>query len=133
MNKILEDINKCVDSCTHFVHYDIAVIASKIFKNMYRYLGSSQWEYYDIQTKTWVKDFKANRFKNDIDYVIGDIFIHRALYWYELSKNYNDIHDEMRAKFMYEKMLRASYIIKNMKYISIVIKEAKGFFDIHNG
>lgn len=131
-NTILTNLYKCIDGCSSYVHYDIAIIVYKVFKNTYRYIGSNHWEFFDIVDKTWKPDIKCMKFKNDIKCVIADLFITRAMYWFDISKTYTDIHEEMRAKFMYEKMTRASYTIKNDKFISIVIKEARGFFDIHN-
>ena len=132
-DSVLEDLNKCVDNCTNFVHYDIAILVYKVFKKMYRYIGANHWEYFDVLEKEWKTDHRIHRFKNDIKSVIVDLFITRSLYWFDLSKTLaHDIHAEMRAKFMYQKMLKASYTIKNDKFISIVIKEARGFFDIHN-
>ena len=113
-------------------HFDIANIFFKIFKNKYRYIGKKKWEYFDIHSKIWVLDIKNNRLSSDIKIVISDLFIQRSLYWSELAKTLTDINDEIRAKMTSEKLVIASYKLKNEQFISVVIKEAQSFFDMHN-
>ena len=75
---------------------------------------------------------RKKKLKSDIKTVIADLFISRAMYWYGESNKVRDINQEIHVKFMSEKMLRASHKIRNDKFIDVVIREAKPFFDIHN-
>lgn len=129
----IETINRYIDQCNYnLTHYDISVIVYKVFKNLYRYKGAKQWEYFDVQDRTWKDDKNKRKLKHDIRTVISDLFITRYMHWYSVSDNAPNIDLEIHAKFMTEKMFKASYKLKDDKFISIVIKEAQPFFDIYN-
>ena len=132
-NTTIDVINSYIDACSNLLtHYDVAIIVHKVFKNRYRFLGQSKWEYLNRDTNTWIADERKKKLKSDIKTVIADLFISRAMYWYGESNKVNDINHEIHVKFMSEKMLRASHKIRNDKFIDVVIREAKPFFDIHN-
>ena len=128
----IDAINRYIDQSSYnTTHYDISVIVFKVFKNLYKYTGVGQWQYYDLQDHTWKHDKNRHRFKHDIKTVLSDLFLTRYLYWYEQSTCQN-VDNEIHAKFMADKMFRACHKLKDDKFISVVIKEAKGFFDIYN-
>lgn len=126
----IENINSSIDRCNyHTSPYDISVIVYRCFKHEYRYIGKSRWEYFDIITNEWKKDKQASRLKEAVKNNISDLFTIRAMYWY--SRCEENINTEIHSKYMGEKMSRISYKLKNPKFISVVIKEARSFFDIH--
>ena len=133
-NFSIDIINRCIDQTNHnLTQYDVSVIVHKVFKNLYRYKGAKQWEYLDIQDNTWKHDKNKRRFKHDIKSVISDLYITRYMHWYSILNNTpNEIDTEIHARFMADKMFRASYKLKDDKFISVVIKEAESFFDIYN-
>lgn len=130
----INNINNYIDQCNyHLTHYDVALIVFKVFKKCYRYIGKHKWEYFDTNDNMWKKDERKNKLITDIKTIIADLFITRATYWYNISKNNNnDINTIIHENFMAEKMIRAGNKIKNNNFIAIVIKEAEPFFDIHN-
>lgn len=129
----MDDINKYIDkSNNHFTHYDMSIIVNKVFKNLYRYIGANQWEYFDINEKIWKYDKKKTKFKIDIQTIIADIYITRYIYWCSMISTNNDINSNIHSQFMADKMFKASYKLKDNKFITTVIKEAQPFFDIHN-
>lgn len=129
----LDNINNYIDqSNNHLTHYDVALIVYKVFKQYYRYIGNNNWEYFDKIENIWKKDNKKKKLKFDIKTIIADLFINRALYWYNASLNVCDINTENHVNFMAQKMIRASNKIKNDIFVSTVIKEATAFFDIYN-
>lgn len=129
MSYINSDIDRCNSSITH---YDISIIVFKVLKDDFRYIGSKQWEYYDKISKTWINDEKADRLRFQIKTIISDLFTKRALFWYAESSKCEDVNSEIHSKFMSEKMLNISSKLKNNNFISVVIREAQSFFDIHN-
>ena len=125
------DIFTIIDRCnTNLTHYNVAIIVSIAFKNVYRYIGNKNWEYLN-SSNDWVPDNKASKLKMDIKTVISNLFTTRSLYWYNISDNHVDINSEIHAKLMSQKMLKAGHRLKDDKFISVVIKEARSFFDIH--
>lgn len=129
----MTEINSCIDRCNSSItHYDISIIVFKVLKDDFRYIGSKQWEYYDKTCKTWKNDEKADRLRCQIKTIISDLFTRRALFWYAESSKNDDVNSEIHSKFMSEKMLNVSSKLKNNNFISVVIREAQSFFDIHN-
>lgn len=129
---IPDDIFTIIDRCNiNLTHYDVAVIVSIAFKNVYRYIGNRNWEYLNSSNE-WVSDHKASKLKMDIKTVISNLFTIRSLHWYNVSdEQRSDINSEVHAKLMSQKMLKAGHRLKDDKFISVVIKEARSFFDIH--
>lgn len=129
---IPDDIYTIIDRCNiNLTHYDVARIVSIAFKNVYRYVGNKNWEYKNSSNE-WVPDNRALKLKMDIKTVISNLFTTRSLYWYNISDDHHhDINSEIHAKLMSQKMLKAGYKLKDKKFISVVIKEARSFFDIH--
>jgi len=126
-------INSYIDQCNNnLTHYDISLILNIVFKKFYRYIGDKNWEYYDIQDESWKQDVKSQKMRNDIKTVISDLFSTRSLHWLRISEECSDINSSIHAKYLSEKMLNISLKLKNNTFISVVIKEARSFFDIHN-
>lgn len=126
----IDNINSSIDRCNHNTSpYDISVIVHRCFKNEYRYMGNTQWEYFDIVTNEWKKDKKASKLKEAVKNTISDLFTIRSMYWY--SQCEENINTEIHSKYMAEKLSRISYQLKLPKFISVVIKEARSFFDIY--
>ena len=121
---IYESIDRINDKCTH---YDASKIVYKILKNMYRYIGDNKWEFLDKQDNQWKIDTVRRKLKTDIKTVVADIITKRYLYLYINNINNDDFYN----KYTLNKMLSFSYKMKNDKFISVVIKEAQSFFDIH--
>jgi hypothetical protein len=128
-----DDVYTYVDRFnSNFTHYDISTLVHKVFKNNYRYMGGRRWEYLDLSDQTWKHDLKSRRLATDIKVIISDLFVQRALYWYDKSQEITNIDSEIHSKIMSEKMLKASVKLKNQTFISTVIKEARSFFDFNN-
>lgn len=126
------DINRAIDNSNYnLTHFDIASIMSKAFKNKYRYIGSSKWEYLDTDG-TWKKDDKKRRLRCDINNTISERFIQRSLFWTNKSLYITDINEQIHAKMMADKMAMASFKMKQESFVNVVIKESQSFFDIHN-
>lgn len=126
----IENINTSIDRCnSHTSAYDISLIVYRCFKNEYRYLGNFQWEYFDIVTNEWKKDIRTMKLKGAVKNIVSDLFTVRAMYWYTQCDD--NINAEVHSKYMAEKLSRISYQLKLPKFISVVIKEARSFFDIH--
>jgi hypothetical protein len=123
-----QDIYNYIDRYTMTTHYDIAVLLHKLFANDFRYLGKNHWEYYDTEEKIWKHDIRTQIFKNTIKTQISDLFVHRYTFWYNKSLNSTNIY----YRDISDNMLRIGYKLKNINFISTVIKEARGFFDIYN-
>jgi hypothetical protein len=133
MNKcdLESNVNSYIDKCSFNVtHYDICIILHILYKSNFRYIGKKHWEY--LQELEWIEDVKANKLRNEIRTVISDLFVKRYLYWYNLTIEKKDINEEIHNKLMADKMLKIAYKLKKDKFISVVIKEAQSFFDIHN-
>jgi hypothetical protein len=130
----VDTINRYIDQCNYnLTHYDVSVIVHKVFKSMYRYKGSNQWEYFDNNDMLWKDDKQKRKFRHDIKTVVSDLFITRYMHWYAMSNSVqSDVNSQVHAKFMADKMFRISYKLKDDKFLSIVIKEAQPFFDIYN-
>lgn len=125
-------INGYIDQCNNnLTHYDISLIVHIVFKKYYRYIGDKSWEYYDIRNGIWKHDVKSQNMRNDINSVISDLFSTRSLHWLRISEQCSDINLSIHAKYLSEKMLNTSLKLKNNAFISVVIKEARSFFDIH--
>jgi hypothetical protein len=129
----VNEINTYIDQCNaDLTHYDISIIVHKVFKNFYRYVGDKHWEYLDCSNSTWKLDNKCQRLKTDIATIVSDLFVSRSLYWHNESEKLQDVNSEILAKRLSEKMLNASFKLKNHTFISVVIKEAQSFFDFQN-
>lgn len=127
-----DDLNKCIDRCNQeCTHYDVSVIVHKVLKNMYKYHGDGKWKYYDISDNIWKNDMRNHKLRYDIKTVISDLFVVRSMYWFDQVIS-TDINQEVYAKFMSEKLMKIASKLKDDKFISIVIKEARSFFDIHS-
>jgi hypothetical protein len=94
---------------------------------MYHYIGDNKWEFLDKQDNQWKIDTRRRKLKTDIKTVVADIITKRYLYLYINNINNDDFYN----KYTLNKMLSFSYKMKNDKFISVVIKEAQSFFDIH--
>jgi hypothetical protein len=130
---MINDINDYIDKCNYnLTHYDVSLIVHKVFKDKYKYIGDKQWTYYDYNDNVWKNDKKNEKMKFDIKTIISDLFVTRSLYWYQESQKCENINDEIHAKMMSEKMIDASYKLKNNSFILIVIREAQSFFDYQN-
>ncbi len=128
----MDDINNYIDQSNyHITHYDIAIIVHKVFKSYYRYIGQNKWEFFDKNENIWKSNGKKN-LRIDIKTIISDLFITRSLYWYNFSHDVQDINTEIHVKLMADKMLKISNKLKDNVFVSVVIKEAQPFFDIHN-
>jgi len=130
---MINDINDYIDKCNYnLTHYDVSLIVHKVFKDKYKYIGDKQWTYYDYNDNIWKNDKKNEKMKFDIKTIISDLFVTRSLHWYKESQKCDNINDEIHAKMMSEKMIDASYKLKNNSFILIVIREAQSFFDYQN-
>lgn len=128
---ISDEVFTMIDRCnTNLTHYDVALIVSVVFKDEYRYIGNRNWEYLNSANE-WVLDNKSSKLKMDIKTKISSLFTTRSLYWYNISDGHVDINKEVHAKLMSQKMLKAGHRLMDNKFILIVIKEARSFFDIH--
>lgn len=128
-----DEINIYIDKCnSNLTHYDISLIVHKVFKKMYRYVGDKHWEYLDFADNIWKQDVKCQKLRNDITTIVADLFVVRSIYWYNESEKIQDVNSEILAKRLSQKMLDASYKLKNNTFISVVIKEAQSFFDFQN-
>jgi hypothetical protein len=128
----IEELNRCIDRLHEtLTHYDAAIIVFMILKRMYRYIGHSRWEYYDVQDRQWKIDDCKRKMRSDIKLIVSDFLLSRSLYWYELSMQCTDLNDRNAKHYNSNKLLTFSVKMKNDKFISVVIKEAQSFFDIH--
>jgi hypothetical protein len=128
----VDEINRCIDRMYHtLTHYDAAIIVFMILKRMYRYIGKGRWEYYDAQDRLWKIDDCKRKIRSDIRILVSDCFIKRSLYWYNLSLQCTDLNDKNAKHYTSNKILTFSTKMQNDKFISVVIKEAQPFFDIH--
>jgi len=100
--------------------------------NSYRYIGDKNWEYLDLVEKDWKPDNKCQKLRNDIMTIVSDLFVTRSIFWYNESEKLSDVNAEILAKRLSQKMLNASFKLKNNSFISVVIKEAQSFFDFQN-
>lgn len=129
----IEKINEYIDNCNiKLSHYDMAFVLSKIFNNKYRYLGKKKWEYYDDDDIIWKDDENKKHIINDIKYNLSNMFVKRSSYWLDLSLKEKCVDLEILYKIKSNKLLIAANYLNDDKYISIVIKEATSFFDIHS-
>lgn len=113
-------------------HYDIAVLVHKLYKDKFKYYGKNQWKYYDNDEKSWKVDKRTLRLKTTIKTNVSDLFSNRYLYWYNLSMNTTNKDIQMTYMEKATNLLKMSYNLKTANFISTVIKEARGFFDIYN-
>lgn len=134
INKNDDLVSQYIDCCigSNGSHYDIALVIHETFKDKYRYIGNKVWKYWNENEKEWIIDDKCDKLKNDIKFEICNLFINRSIYWDNKSKDKNitnniSIDHQLRAI----RLLQCSYKIKDNKFISHVIKEAKQLFD-HN-
>jgi hypothetical protein len=123
-----QDIYNYLDRYTMPTHYDIAVLLHKLFANDFRYHGKNHWEYYDVVETIWKHDMRTQELKNAIKTHLSDLFVYRYTFWYNKSLNSTNIY----YRDISDNMLRIAYKLKNINFISTVIKEARAFFDIHN-
>jgi hypothetical protein len=129
----IDEINRCIDRLPEgLTHYDAAIIVYMILKNIYKYHGKNKWEYFDLRDRMWKIDIYRNRLKADIRTVVSDAFLKRSMYWYNLSKLHNDDVNDMNSKnYISNRILQHGSKLQNDKFISVVIRESRGFFDIH--
>lgn len=128
----IEKLNEYIDNCNiKLSHYDMAYVLSKIYNNKYRYLGKKKWEYYD-DDNTWKDDENKKHLIKDIKNNLSNMFVKRSSHWLEMSLNEKCVNHEILYKIKSNKLLTAANYLKDDKYISIVIKEATSFFDIHS-
>lgn len=113
-------------------HYDIAILLHRLYKDKFKYYGKNHWKYYDDGEKIWKDDKKGEHLRTTIKTNLSDLFNKRYFYWYNLAYNTpnRDLHMTYMEKATY--LLKISYNLKTYNFISTVIKEAKGFFDIYN-
>jgi hypothetical protein len=130
---MINDIYDYIDKCNfNLTHYDVSLIVHKVFKEKYKYIGDKQWQYYDNNVDEWINDKKNEKMKLDIKTIISDLFLTRSMFWYSESQKCDNINEEIHAKLMSEKMVNASYKLKNNNFILVVIREAQSFFDYQN-
>jgi hypothetical protein len=128
-----DEIYTYIDQCnSNLTHYDISIIVYKVFKDSYRYIGDKNWEYLDLVEKDWKPDNKCQKLRNDIMTIVSDLFVTRSIFWHNESEKLSDVNAEILAKRLSQKMLNASFKLKNNSFISVVIKEAQSFFDFQN-
>ena len=129
----IDEINRCIDRLPEgLTHYDAAMIVYMVLKNMYKYYGKNKWEYFDLRDGMWKIDIYRNRLKADIRTVVSDAFLKRSMYWYNISKEgCYDVNDMNAKNYISNRILQHSAKMQNDKFISVVIREARGFFDIH--
>ena len=128
----MEDTDEVVRRIPIFVrHYDIAIILHKLYKGKFKYHGKSRWKYYDDHEKIWKDDKRTEHLRNIIKTDISDIFTKRYFYWYNLAVNADNRDLQTTHMEWATNMLKISYNLKTDNFISTVIKEAKGFFDIY--
>lgn len=125
-------INNYIDCCIlnkNSSHYDISLTVYEILKKKYRYNGLNIWEYFDDINNIWCIDEKCIHLKNDIQTIVCDNFLRRALYWDNKNEGSDNINININCKLRSEKLLSCSNNLKNDKYISIIIKESRALFD----
>jgi hypothetical protein len=128
----IDEINQYIDRMPDsLTHYDASIIIYMILKNMYRYIGNGRWEYMHLSLQMWKADDYKRKMKSDIRTIVSDVFLKRSMYWYDLSKECSDINEKNAKNYVSNKFLYFSSKMQNDKFISIVIKEAQAFFDIH--
>jgi len=128
-----DEIYTYIDQCnSNLTHYDISIIVYRVFKNAYRYIGDKNWEYFDLVENDWKLDNKCQKLRNDIMTIVSDLFVTRSIFWHNESEKLSDVNAEILAKRLSQKMLNASFKLKNNSFISVVIKEAQSFFDFQN-
>lgn len=132
-NANIDDIHILVDRTSIYArHYEIAVLLHKLYIYKYKYYGKSRWKYYDDKDNTWKDDKRTAHLRNTIKTHISDLFTNRYFYWYDLAMNGTNRDLQMTYMEKATNLLKISYNLKMDNFISTVIKEAKGFFDIYN-
>ena len=125
----IQDIYKYIDRCNIYTsHFDLAVLLHKIFKNKLRYCGKNKWQYLD--NDKWQTDQRNKIITNWITSDISDLFLKRYFIW-QANKS-SDVYESMIYDDRVNNLLKLSYNFKKSKFIYPVLKEARGFFDIHN-
>jgi hypothetical protein len=114
-----------IDKCSsHTAPYDIAIIVHKLYKGCFRYKGQYIWEYYDQVENIWKRDQKSKRLHNEIKSYVSDLFVQRYMY---LSER-DDASEYINLKVI----LNMGCKLKTNNFISLVIKEARSFFDAYD-
>jgi len=124
-------LNKNIDCCIELTSdYNISLVIYTILKNNYRYIGNKKWDYYNNIQKTWIVDENSIRLKHDIKTIVCNYFLIRFNYWENLGKIHtNDIDYNNDCQFKANKLLVCSNKLKQDKFISVIIKEARSFFE----
>lgn len=123
-----EDIATHIDVCIlNNTHFDIANVVYKILRGKFRYTNNT-WEYLKANATaetTWETDANGERFIYSIRTVVCCAFTSRSLYWADIKEDerYPD------TELISTKLLNISSKLKDNKYICLLIKECKQFFN----
>lgn len=131
MNIPNDEMNTYIDE-NGASHYDLAALLHRLYKNNYRYFGKRHWKYYDYVDSIWKHDTNTRNLRSAIKTNLSDFFLNRYFFWYDKSIETHDKSEKMMYMEKANKLLKISYNLKMDNFISTVIKEARGFFDIHN-
>ena len=130
-----ENIATHIDVCIlNNTHFDIANVVHKILRGKFRYTNNT-WEYLKAAANaanaeatvsaTWETDANGERFIYSIRTVVCCAFTSRSLYWADIKEDerYPD------TELISTKLLNISSKLKDNKYICLLIKECKQFFN----
>jgi hypothetical protein len=114
-----------IDQCSSYTTpYDIAIIVHKLYKGRFRYKGQFVWEYYDQVDHIWKRDQKSKMLHNEIKSYVSDLFVQRYMYWTDRNEACEHINQKA--------LLNMGHKLKTNNFISLVIKEARSFFDAYD-
>lgn len=124
-------INNYIDCCinSNGTHYDISLVVNEILKNDFRYIGDNIWEYKNAEN-TWIIDEKNKRLKMEIKTNVINYFLERAKYWSDKSNIADEnINIQFDSQLKAVKILQITNKLKDDKFILLVIKEIKQFYN----
>ena len=125
-------INNYIDCCigSNGSHYDIAKVIYEVIKDKYHYNGNNIWTV--KVNDNWEVDNKNNNLRMEIRSSVTNHFISRSIYWTQQAREYEYanisicIDNQIKAS----KILQFSNKLKDVKFVTQVIKELKQFYSI---
>lgn len=116
--------------------YDIGCAIAHMFAGRFRYVGCSDWEQWDIASRSWTVDARGGRLIAEARRALHAAAVARALHWQLLANAHGAVEDDANERALSstmearaEALLALSQRAQDEAHLRPAIKEARAFLD----